>query len=324
MLMRRRVLATLALGSAAAPPRRAAAQEYPSRAVRLVVPFPPGGSTDITGRLFAGRLSELWGVPVVVDNRAGGDTIIGTEAVVQAPADGYTVLLATSALPITAAVRRRLPYDVTRDLAPVTLLGTIPNVLVVHPSVPARDIGEFVALVRSRPGTVNFASAGASTGQRFAFELLKQRLGVDVVHVPFRGGAPATQAVLAGQVESMIINVLEAVPLVQTGRLRPLAVTTRNRVPALPAVPTLSETVLPGLDVAVWQAVLVPAATPAPAIARLNRDFRAVAAEPAVARRLEELGLTISTGTPQELGAFIRQEIETWTGVAQQAGIQEG
>lgn len=322
--MRRRVLATLALGSAAAPPRRAAAQEYPSRAVRLVVPFPPGGSTDITGRLFAGRLSELWGVPVVVDNRAGGDTIIGTEAVVQAPADGYTVLLATSALPITAAVRRRLPYDVTRDLAPVTLLGTIPNVLVVHPSVPARDIGEFVALVRSRPGTVNFASAGASTGQRFAFELLKQRLGVDVVHVPFRGGAPATQAVLAGQVESMIINVLEAVPLVQTGRLRPLAVTTRNRVPALPAVPTLSETVLPGLDVAVWQAVLVPAATPAPAIARLNRDFRAVAAEPAVARRLEELGLTISTGTPQELGAFIRQEIETWTGVAQQAGIQEG
>lgn len=321
MQTRRAILAApLAAGLASGS---AAAQEYPSRAVRIVVPFPPGGSTDITARLLAARLQEMWGQSVVVDNRAGGDGIIGTSAVVQSAPDGYTLLLAASALPIAAAARRRMPYDVERDLAPITLLGTISNVLIVHASVPANTVQEFIALARARPGALNFASAGASTGQRFAFELMKQQLGLDIVHVPYRGGAPAGQALLSGQVESMIVNGLEAMPLIQSGRARALAVTTKDRIPALPDVPTLAETVMPGLDVTVWQAVFSRAGTPDAAIAKLNRDIRAVVAEPAVTRRLGELGLTVRTTTPAELGAFLKNELETWTRVARAAGIQE-
>jgi tripartite-type tricarboxylate transporter receptor subunit TctC len=288
-----------------------------------MVPFPPGGSTDITARLLAARLQERWGQSVVVENRAGGDGIIGTSAAVQSAPDGYTLLLAASSLPIAAAARQRMPYDILRDLAPVTLLGTISNVLIVHASVPATTVQEFVALAHARPGALNFASAGASTGQRFAFELMKQQLGLDVVHVPYRGGAPAGQALLAGEVQSMIVNGLEAMPLIQSGRARPLAVTTKDRIPALPTVPTLAETVMPGLDVSVWQAVFARAGTPAPVIAKLNADIRAVVTEPAVTARLQELGLTVRTGTPAELGSFLQEELATWTRVARAAGIQE-
>jgi tripartite-type tricarboxylate transporter receptor subunit TctC len=321
MTMRRRSLAALAMGAAFATP--ALSQGFPTRPVRIIVPFPPGGSTDITARVLAARLAEIWGVGVVVDNRAGGDGIIGAEAAARAQPDGYTLLLAASALAISAAVRRRLPYDPMRDLAPVTLIGTLSNVLVVNPALPAQTVAEFVALARSRPGALNFASAGASTGQRFAFELLKQRLNVDVVHVPYRGGAPAAQAILAGDVQSMIINALEATPLIQSGRVRALAVTTAARIPAFPDVPTLAETVLPGLDVSVWQAVFATGGTPSAVIAKLNTDIRRVLAEPAVTQRLGELGLTMSSGTPEQLGSFLREEIATWTAVARQAGIQE-
>jgi tripartite-type tricarboxylate transporter receptor subunit TctC len=321
MQSRRAILATpFLLGLAA---KGAAAQAYPARPVRIVVPFPPGGSTDITARLIAARLQEKWGQSVVVDNRAGGDGIIGTSAVTQSAPDGYTLLLAASALPIAAAGRRRMPYDVEKDLAPITLLGTISNVLIVHESVPARTVQEFVALARARPGALNFASAGASTGQRYAFELMKQQLGIDVVHVPFRGGAPAGQALISGQVESMIVNGLEAMPLIQTGKARPLAVTTKDRIPSLPEVPTLAETVMPGLDVSVWQAVFSRGGTPEPIIAKLNTDIRAVVAEPAVTQRMRELGLTVRTTSPAELGAFLKHELETWTRVARAAGIQE-
>jgi tripartite-type tricarboxylate transporter receptor subunit TctC len=302
---------------------RAGAQAYPSRPVRMVVPFPPGGSTDITARLLAQRLQEKWSQSVVVDNRAGGDGIIGTTAVTQSAPDGYTLLLAASALPIAAAARRRMPYDVETDLAPITLLGTISNVLIVHEAVPARTVQDFVALARARPGALNFASAGASTGQRFAFELMKQHLGIDVVHVPYRGGAPAGQALISGQVESMIVNGLEAMPLIQSGRARALAVTTKDRIPALPDVPTLAETVMPGLDVSVWQAVFTRGGTPEPVIAKLNADIRVVVAEPAVTARMRELGLTVRTTPAAEMGTFLRHELETWRRVAQAAGIQE-
>lgn len=320
-MIRRRHLTITALGAMLAVP--ALAQGFPARPVRIVVPFPPGGSTDITARLLAARLGEIWGAPVVVENRAGGDGIIGAEAVARAAPDGHTVLLAATSFAISAAMRRRLPYDPLRDFAPVTMIGTIPNILAVHPAVPAQTVQEFVALARARPGRLNFASAGASTGQRFAFELLKQRLGIDVVHVPYRGGAPATQALLAGEVESMIINALEATPLVQSGRIRALAVTTARRVPAFPEVPTLAETVLPGLDVSVWQAAMVTAGSPAAAIARIQADIHRVLAEPETARRLGELGLTLAPGTPEALGRLLAEEIATWTRVAREAGIQE-
>ncbi len=319
--MRRRDLGVMVLGTALAAP--ALAQSFPARPVRILVPFPPGGSTDITARLVAARLADIWGASVVVENRAGGDGIIGAEAVARAAPDGHTVLLAATSFAISAAMRRRLPYDAARDFAPVTMIGSISNIMAVHPSVPAQTVQEFVALARARPGQLNFASAGASTGQRFAFELLKQRLNIDVVHVPYRGGAPATQALLSGEVQSMIINALEATPLVQSGRIRALAVTTAARVPAFPDVPTLAETVLPGLDVSVWQAVLVTGGSPPAAIAKLNADVRRVIAEPATAQRLGELGLTLSPGTPEQLGRLLADEIATWTRVAQAAGIQE-
>jgi tripartite-type tricarboxylate transporter receptor subunit TctC len=299
------------------------AQTFPSKPVKLVVPFPAGGSTDITARLLAAKLGEFWTQPIVVENRPGADTIIGTEAVVRAPADGHTVLIAASALPITQAVRRKLPYNVLTEFAPVTLIGTLPNVLVVHPSVEARTPAEFVALAKANPGKLNFASAGPSTGQRFTFELLKQNLGFDVIHVPYKGGAPATQAVLAGEVQSMIINILEALPLVRDGRLRALAVTTKERLPALPDVPTLSETLLPGLDVTVWQAALVPAGTPPEIVALLNRDLRRAVAAPEVTTKLQDMGLQIATGTPEAFGNFLKAEVEMWTRVATQANIQE-
>jgi len=320
-MMRRRDLGVMALGAALAAP--AWAQTFPARPVRVVVPFPPGGSTDITARVLGARLAELWSVPVVVENRAGGDGVIGAEAVARGTPDGHTLLLAATSFAISAAMRRRLPFDAARDFAPVTLIGTISNVLVVHPSVPANTVAEFIALARARPGQLNFASAGASTGQRFAFELLKQRLGVDVVHVPYRGGAPAAQAIAAGEVQSMIINGLEATPLIQGGRVRALAVTTAQRIPAFPDVPTLAETVLPGLDVSVWQSVLATAGTPPAVIAKLNAEIRQVVAEPAITRRLQELGLTVTTGTPEQLGGFLAEEIATWTRVARDAGIQE-
>jgi tripartite-type tricarboxylate transporter receptor subunit TctC len=320
-MMRRRDLGVMALGAAFATP--AWAQTFPARPVRIVVPFPPGGSTDITARVLGARLSELWGVPVVVENRAGGDGVIGAEAVARSTPDGHTLLLAATSFAISAAMRRRLPYDALRDFAPVTMIGTISNVLIVHPSLPANTVAEFIALARAQPGKLNFASAGASTGQRFAFELLKQRLGVDVVHVPYRGGAPAAQAIVAGEVQSMIINGLEATPLIQGNRVRALAVTTAQRIPAFPDVPTLAETVLPGLDVSVWQSVLAMAGTPPAVIAKLNADIRRVVAEPAITRRLQDLGLTVTTGTPEQLGGFLAEEIATWTRVARDAGIQE-
>ena len=301
----------------------AAAQDFPARPVRLIVPFPPGGSTDITARLVAQKLQEMWGKPVVVENKAGANAIIGTEAVVNAPADGHTILIATTALPISAGVYSTLRFDPLRDLEPVTLVSLLPGVLVVNPALPAKSLDEFIGLARARPGKLNFASQGPATGTRLAYEMLKQTLGLDVVHIPYKGGAPAVQAVVAGEAESMIVNLIEGLPLIRSGQMRALAVTTRQRVSQLPDVPTLAETVMPGLEVSVWQGVLVPAATPKNIVGKLNRDFRAVLAQPEVMERLAGLGMQMATGTPDEFAVFLRGEVERWGRVAKQANIKE-
>jgi len=236
---------------------------FPTRPVKLVVAFPAGGSTDLTARVMANKLADKWHQPVLVENRPGAGANVGTAFVAKAPPDGYTLLLATTALAISPSVYKQPGYDALRDLAPVTLVSTIPNVLVVHPSVPARTIAEFVAYAKSYPGKLNFAAPGASSGQRMTFELIKQLTGTDIVMVAYAGGAPALRAVLAGQVEAMIVNVVEAAPHVRSGAVRALAVTTARRNPLLPQVPTLAETVVPHLDTSVWQGVLAPAGTPA-------------------------------------------------------------
>lgn len=312
----RTLLAVVLLAVAAA-----AQAQLPSGPVKIVVAFPPGGSTDITARLIAPKLSEKWGQPVIVENKPGAGANIGTDYVAKSAPDGSTLLLATTAIAISAKVYEKLPYDALKDLAPVTLISTIPNILVVNPEVPAKDIGEFIAYARAHPGKLNFAAPGAASGQRMTFELIKQLTGTDIVMVPYKGGAPALQATLAGEVQAMIVNVVEATKYVQAGRVRALAATTRTRAPQLPQVPTLSETVAPGLEATVWQGVLAPAGTPAATIARINADVGAALASPDVKSKLEGLGMKVQPGTPAEFGRFLRDEIAKWGKVAHAAKI---
>jgi tripartite-type tricarboxylate transporter receptor subunit TctC len=295
---------------------------FPSKPVKLVVAFPPGGSTDISARLLATKLSDKWGQPVVVENRPGAGANIGTAYVAKAPPDGHTLLLATTALSISPSVFSQPGYDALRDLAPVMMVSTIPNVLVVHPDVPAKTVGEFIAYLRANPGKLNFAAPGASSGQRMTFELIKQATGTQITMVAYAGGAPALQAVLAGQVQAMIVNVVEATGYVKAGKLRALAVTTAKRAPMLPDVPTLAETVAPRIDTFVWQALFAPAGTPASVIQQIQRDTAAALALPDVREKLAGLGMDIVPGTPDSLARFLRDDIDTWRRVSQAAAIK--
>ncbi|MCC6212116.1 MAG: tripartite tricarboxylate transporter substrate binding protein [Burkholderiales bacterium] len=298
------------------------AQAFPSHPVRIIVAFPPGGSTDITARLVAPKLSEMWKQPVVVENKPGAGANIGTDFVAKSAPDGHTLLLATTALAVSAAVYDKLPYDPLRDLAPVVFVSSIPNLLVANPALPASTPSAFVQYAKANPGKLSYASPGPATGQRLAFELVKQSAGIDFLHVPYKGGAPAGQAVMSGEVQAMIVNLVEALPQVKAGRMKAIAVTTAKRSPMLPDVPTLAETVTPGLDVSVWQGLLVPAATPKEAIARINRDFAAALALPEVRERLAGLGMDLAPGTSAQFDQFLRAEIAQWKKVAQAAGIK--
>ncbi len=298
------------------------ASAFPTRAVRIVVPFPPGGSTDITARLVAARLAQQWGQPVTVENKPGAAANIGTEMVSRAEPDGYTMLLGTTALPISAATFAKLPYDPRKDLVPVMLVSTIANVLVVNPTAPVETVQAFVRYARDNPGKLNYASPGAATGQRLTFELLKQATGIDVVHVPYKGGAPAGQAVMGGEVESMIMNVVEATPQVKAGRLRALAVTTRERARDLPDVPTLHETVSPGIDTSVWQGVFLPGGASASIVGRIGAAWREALSAPDIRGRLEEMGMQVVAGSPEAFGKFLDAEFSQWREVARKADIK--
>ena len=298
------------------------AQDFPQRAVRIVVPFPPGGSTDITARLVAPRLQEAWKQPVLVENRPGAGANIGAEFVAKSAPDGHTLLLATTALAASAAIAEKLAYDPQKDLVPVAFVSSIANVLVVPTSLPASTPQEFVALARAQLGRLNFASPGATTGQRLTFELLKQMTGIDVVHVPYKGGAPAGQAVIAGEVQSMIMNVVEAVPHLKSGKLKAIAATTARRAAMLPEVPTLAETVAPGLDASVWQGVLAPGGTPAQTVERISRDLAAVLAHPEVRERLAGMGMELAPGSPAQFERFLSEEIRKWSRVAKAANVK--
>ena len=295
---------------------------FPTKPVRLVVAFPPGGSTDITARLLAAKLADKWGQPVVVDNRPGAGANIGTAQVAKATPDGHTLLLATTALSISPSVFAQPGYDALRDLAPITLVSTIPNVLVVHPDVPAKTIAEFIAHLRANPGKLNFAAPGASSGQRMTFEMIKQVTNTDILMVPYAGGAPALQAVLGGQVQAMIVNVVEATAHVRAGKLRALAVTTARRAPMLPDVPTLAETVAPQVDTSVWQGLLAPAGTPQAVLQRIRDDTAAVLAMRDVQDKLAGMGMEIVPGSPDAFARFLRDDIETWRRVSKAAAIQ--
>lgn len=322
MLPRRRFLRIAGLAAAtAAVSRRAFAETYPSRPVRWVVPYPAGGSTDIVSRVMAEWLSARLGQQFVIENKPGGGTNIGVQAVVNAPADGYTLLLALATNAINPALYRSLPFDFQRDIAPVAGLVELPLVLDVNPALPVKTVPEFIAYAKANPGRINFASFGARTISQLAIELLKISTGIDVVHVPYPGGAPMLTDLISGRVQAGIDALPNSLPHIKAGTVRALAVLRGKRTPVLPDVPTVGETIA-GFEVTPWTAIGVPTGTPAGIIDRLNREINAGLADPGVKARLAEVGGVPLVYTPAEMRAVIARDIEKWAKVVKLAGIE--
>jgi tripartite-type tricarboxylate transporter receptor subunit TctC len=297
-----------------------AREAWPSRFVRLVVPFPPGGGTDAIGRVIAGKLSEIWGQQMVVENRGGGATSLGTEAVVRADPDGYTVLFQSMPLAVNRFLFPALNYDPVADLAPVSLLCEYANIMAVPVTSPARSVADFIANAKAHPGKVTFASSGHGTSVHLSGELFKRMAGVDMLHVPYRGAGPALNDLIPGRVDVMFNNIGAVLPLIQGGKLRGLAVTTAKRAPALPELAPIAETV-PGYDVSSWYAIFAPAKTPPEIIAKLHADIATALADTATKQRLEQLGVIVVGSTPAELAAFFKREMDKWGPLIKEAGI---
>lgn len=301
----------------------AVAQDYPTRPVRWVSPWPPGGANDIFSRAIAQKLSDAFGQPVVVDNRAGAAGAIGTEHVAKSPADGYVLTLGSSPThAIAPSLNPALPYDPLRDFAAVTLVAVVPNVLVVNPTLPAKSVRELIALAKAKPGSLNFGSAGNGTSQHLSAELFKVLAGVDMVHVPYKGTTPALADLLAGQVQLAFDNIPALLPHIQSGKLRALAVTSAARSQALPELPTVAETGLPGYDASVWFGVFVPAGTPRPVINRLHAEINKALAAPDLKARMASMGAEVSSMGPDEFREFWRREIPKWAEVVKAANIK--
>lgn len=296
---------------------------YPTKPIRFVVPFAPGGGTDIIARIVAQQLNELLGQPVVVDNRGGAGSTLGTDIVAKAPADGYTMLLGNISLAFNAWLYKKLPYNAIRDLAPVTLVAVQPNIVVIHPSVPAKSIKEFADYARAQPGRLSYASAGAGSGTHLAGEMLKDRLKIDLVHVPYKGTGPALTDLIGGQVQMMVSTFASALPHVKSGRLRALGVTSAKRSPAAPDVPTLGESSVPDYDYSTWYALFMPAGTPRAVIDKLNQATRKVLASGDMKQKFDAQGLEPLSSTPSELAAYLRSETEKWGKVVRAAGVPQ-
>jgi tripartite-type tricarboxylate transporter receptor subunit TctC len=313
----------LAAGAAALPAvsRIARAQTYPSRPVRVIVPFAPGGASDIVARLMGQWLSERLGQQFVMDNRPGGGGNIGIEAVVRAPADGYTLLLASPPAAINATLYDKLNFNFIRDIAPVAGIISAPNVMVVNPLVPAKTVPELIAYAKANPRKLNMASPGVGTTPHLAGELFKMMAGVDMVHVPYRGGGPALTDLLGGQVQVMFVTTVSSIGYIKAGRLRALAVTTATRLEALPDIPTVAEFV-PGYEASNWYGVGIPKNTPAEIIDKLNKEINAGLADPRMKARIADLGATVFASSSADFGKFIADETEKWGKVIKFAGIK--
>jgi tripartite-type tricarboxylate transporter receptor subunit TctC len=322
-LPHRRQFLHLAAGAAALPAvsRIATAQTYPSRPVRLIVPVAPGGAYDITARLIGPWLSERLGQQFVIDNRPGGGTNIGTEAVVRAPADGYTLLLVGAASAINATLYDKLNFNFIRDIAPVAGITRAPEVMVVHPSVPAKTVPEFIAYAKVNPGKLTMASGGIGSLSHVAGELFKMMAGVDLVHAPYRGQGPALTDLLGGQVQVMFAITVASIEYIKIGRLRALAVTAATRSDALPDIPTVGEFVL-DYEASNWFGVCAPKATPAEIVDKLNKEINASLAEPKIKARLADLGGAVLALSPAEFGKLIADETEKWGKVIRAANIK--
>ena len=325
MLNRRRVVTSLA-ASVLAPavlPRAAGAQtQWPNRFVRLVVPFPPGGGTDAIARVVAVKLSAIWGQEMVVENKGGGATSIGTDLVAKAEPDGHTVLLQSVPLAVNRFLFASLPYDPVADLAPVSLICDYPNVMCVPASSPAKTVQEFIDHAKANPGKVTYASSGFGTSVHLSGELFSRMAGVKLQHIPYRGAGPAFNDLIPGRVDVMFNNIGSVVSFIQGGKLRALGATSLKRARELPDVPTVAEAGVPGFEVTGWYAFFAPAKTPRAIIAKFHADTVAALADPAIRSRLDQLGVGVIGSSPEELRAHLKAEMDKWGTIIKEAGIK--
>ncbi len=314
----RRPLIILIAGIAAGA---AHAQNFPSKPIRMIVPFTPGGSTDVIARVIAQKIGETMGVQVIIDNRPGAGGNIGVELAAKSPPDGYTLVMGhIGTMAVNPSLYKRLPYDPLRDFAPVALVALVPNLLAVHPALPVKNVKELIALARANPGKLNYGSSGAGGTPYLACEYFKLAAKLDITHVPYKGAAPMAADLAGGQVEMTITGIPSLLPFVKANRVRVLAVTTAQRIAFMPEVPTVAEAALPGFEAISWYGVLAPAATPKEIVARINREIGKAVANPDTAERLAAEGANPSAGSPEQFGSFIRSEILRWGKVIKATG----
>lgn len=298
------------------------AQSYPTRPIRLIVPASSGSGGDSLARVIGQQLGETWGVQIVVDLRPGAGNVIATDLAAKSAPDGYTLLLIVNPFAINPALRSRLPYDTVRDFAPITLTGLTPHIAVVHPSVPVKSIRELVRFARSRPGQINYASSGTGSAPHLAVELFMNMTGVKLTHVPYKGGTPGIIDLMAGRVSLAFPSLPLGLPQVRLGKLRALAVTTSERSPAIPDLPTVAESGIPGYEASIWYGVVVPAGTPSNITVKLNSEIVKTLRMPDTKDRFAKLGIEPRYSTPEHLGAFIVKEIEKWGKVVKATGLR--
>jgi tripartite-type tricarboxylate transporter receptor subunit TctC len=314
-----RILSLAALAVATCAP--AVAQDFPARPVHLVVPFAPGGAPDVVARTIGQRLGERLGQSVVIENKLGAGGNIAYESVARAPADGHTLVFATTGIATNMSLFKKLKYDTLKDFAPVTLVASGPHVLVTNPSVPATNVRELVAYAKQRPRQLSYGSSGNGTVLHLAGELFNIKAGVELLHVPYRGASLAQNDLVGGTLHMMFSDVASALPYIKANSLRPIAVTGSRRLASLPDVPTIAESGVPGYDIEAWFGILAPAGTPAPVVDRLNRELRAVLAIPEVKQRLASLGQDLVGNTPQEFATFLRSEVAKMADIVKASGI---
>ncbi len=298
-------------------------QNYPAGPMNMVVPFPPGGGTDILGRALAQKLNEAWGQPVVVDNRAGANGVIGTAQVARSAPDGHTMLIVPGGIAVNPAIRKSLPYDTLKDLAPVTQLASSPLVLAVHPSFPPRSVKELIAFAKARPNEVNFGTSGNGSPPHMAAELFKLLSGTRMTHIPYKGAAPAAVDLISGQIAVYFMNALQVVPYVRSGQVRALGLSNTTRSAALPGVPTIAEAGVPGYDLTHWYGLLVRGGTPQSSVAKLQVEMARILKQPDVEKRLTNEGATLVASTPDQFAAFLIVEMKKAAAIVKASGMTE-
>ncbi len=316
-----RIVTTIVASGLAWHATGAEPERYPARPIRIVVPFTPGGSNDLLGRVLAQKLNAAWGQPVIIDNRPGAGSTIGIELVVRAAPDGYTLLTTSGGIAINVALYR-LPFNPVTDLAPVALLAQMPYLLAVHPALPVQSTRELINLAKAQPGKLTFSSSGAGTSSQLAMEMFKSLAKIDVLHVPYKGGGPAVTALAGGEVQITFNVITGTLPQARAGRIRALAVSSAARVEIAPELPTVAESGLPGFEAIAWYNMFAPAGTPRGIVNRINAEVNRLLAQPEVRERLLALGVAPFTGTPEALGDYLKSEVARWAKVIREAGIK--